>query len=147
MSAFQSIVVAFDGSEQSVHAANVALEIAQRFRSRLTLLTVVPPPGPVYSNLETPPSVEEMSQPYREASERQKTRLEKAGLTAVVVELRSGTPAREILQYMDEHPSDLLVMGARGLSELGRVFLGSVSDVVVHHAHCPILVVRPPVST
>lgn len=146
MAPFQSIVIAFDGSGHSVHAVNVVLELALRFHSRVILLTVVPPPGPVYSSLETPPSAEEVAGPYRTAAEQQKTRLEKAGLTSVEVELLSGTPAREILHYIEQHPPDLLVMGARGLSELGRVFLGSVSDVVVHHAHCPIMVVRPPPS-
>jgi nucleotide-binding universal stress UspA family protein len=147
MSPFQSIVVAFDGSEQSIHATNVVLELALRFHSRVTLITVVPPPGPVYSGLETPPTVEEVALPFREAAQRQKARLEKAGLISVAVEVRAGSPAREILHFMEERPFDLLVMGARGLSDLGRVFLGSVSDVVVHHAHCPILVVRPPPSS
>jgi len=144
METFQTIVIAFDGSDPSIHATNVALELALRFRSRVTLLTVVPSPAPVYSTLATPPSIEEIERPFREAVERQRVRLEKAGLAAVRVELRSGSPAREILQYLEQHPADLLVMGARGLSELGRVFLGSVSDVVLHHAHGPILVVRSP---
>jgi nucleotide-binding universal stress UspA family protein len=148
MPPFESIVVAFDGSEPSVRAVNVALDLASRFHSRVTLLSVVPPPAPAYTGIATPPTVEleDMERPFLEAADLQKARLEKAGIPHVRVELRRGSPGREILQFLEDRPPDLLVIGARGLSELGRVFLGSVSDLVVHHAHCPILVVRSPAS-
>jgi nucleotide-binding universal stress UspA family protein len=53
-----------------------------------------------------------------------------------------GQPATEILTAAEEPGVDLVVLGARGLGLLGRLVLGSVSDRVVHHAPCPVLVVK-----
>jgi nucleotide-binding universal stress UspA family protein len=53
-----------------------------------------------------------------------------------------GQPAVEILAAADEG-ADLVIVGARGLGTLGRLVLGSVSDRVVDHAPCPVLVVKP----
>jgi nucleotide-binding universal stress UspA family protein len=53
-----------------------------------------------------------------------------------------GTPASEILRYADVTETDLLVLGARGLGTMSRLLLGSVSETVLRHAHCPVLIVR-----
>lgn len=56
--------------------------------------------------------------------------------------LRLGKPADEILTVAKQHKADLIVTGAKGLSAIRRVLLGSVSSRVVQHAHCGVLVVR-----
>ncbi|MGH7353641.1 MAG: universal stress protein, partial [Candidatus Rokuibacteriota bacterium] len=48
----------------------------------------------------------------------------------------------EIVRAVVEWPADLIVVGARGLGALARLVLGSVSEHVVHHAPCAVLVVR-----
>jgi nucleotide-binding universal stress UspA family protein len=48
----------------------------------------------------------------------------------------------EILAFLYQHPTDLLVLGSRGLSAARRLLLGSVSTAMVTHAPCPVLVVR-----
>ena len=53
-----------------------------------------------------------------------------------------GTPAPEILRYADVSDTDLLVVGARGLGTMSRLLLGSVSETVMRHAPCPVLIVR-----
>jgi nucleotide-binding universal stress UspA family protein len=53
-----------------------------------------------------------------------------------------GDPAAEILGMADLHKSDLLVVGARRMKALGRLFLGSTSERVWTHAACSVLVVR-----
>lgn len=51
--------------------------------------------------------------------------------------------AREVICAVAEEVSpDMLVVGSHGRGNLERLVLGSVSDYVVHHAHCPVLVVR-----
>lgn len=57
--------------------------------------------------------------------------------------VRRGHAADEILREAEEHPTDLVVVGARGHSALARFFVGSVAERVARHAHCPVLVVRP----
>ncbi|KAK9699301.1 hypothetical protein RND81_08G165800 [Saponaria officinalis] len=55
-----------------------------------------------------------------------------------------GDPKEMICQAAEQMHVDLLVVGSRGLGMLKRAFLGSVSDYCVHHAHCPVLIVKPP---
>ena len=56
--------------------------------------------------------------------------------------MAEGDPREEIVRMADAWPADLVVLGARGLRPLQRALLGSVSTAVVHHVHCPVLVVR-----
>ena len=56
------------------------------------------------------------------------------------VEVLEGQPAEELLRRSTE--ADLIVVGSRGLGGFKRLVLGSVSDQVVHHATCPVLVVH-----
>jgi nucleotide-binding universal stress UspA family protein len=63
-------------------------------------------------------------------------------VSVVDLSVRVGPPAPEILRYADVADSDLLVVGARGLGTMKRLLLGSVSESVLRHAACPVLVVR-----
>ncbi|MCI4326715.1 MAG: universal stress protein [Thermoplasmata archaeon] len=69
-----------------------------------------------------------------------------AGVRPVTTEVREGAIIDQLLGFLDEKKPDLLVMGARGLSTTARLLLGSVSDGVLHHANCSILIVRPPTA-
>jgi nucleotide-binding universal stress UspA family protein len=53
-----------------------------------------------------------------------------------------GKPAAEIVDLAEELGVGLVVVGSRGLGGVRRALMGSVSDSVVRHAHCPVLVVR-----
>src|SRR5215216_2897330 len=55
---------------------------------------------------------------------------------------RVGRPAQEIVALAQEIEAGLIVMGSRGRGGVRRALMGSVSDSVVRHAHCPVLVVR-----
>lgn len=56
--------------------------------------------------------------------------------------LREGHAVEEIIRACREGRLDLVVIGARGLSRIKEIVLGSVSDGVTRHAHCPVLVVK-----
>ncbi len=62
--------------------------------------------------------------------------------SAVQAHVRLGRPDEEIVVLAEEMGAGLIVVGSRGLGGLRRVLMGSVSDSVVRHAHCPVLVVR-----
>jgi nucleotide-binding universal stress UspA family protein len=64
------------------------------------------------------------------------------GGTVAQAHLRMGTPAAEIVELAEELEVGLVVVGSRGSSGIRRALMGSVSDSVVRHAHCPVLVVR-----
>ncbi|AHY48029.1 Universal stress protein family [Rubrobacter radiotolerans] len=53
-----------------------------------------------------------------------------------------GRPDAEVVALAEEIGAGLIVLGSRGLGGMKRVLMGSVSDSVVRHAHCPVLVVR-----
>jgi nucleotide-binding universal stress UspA family protein len=48
----------------------------------------------------------------------------------------------EIIFLVEQVGADLVVMGSRGLGGIRRALVGSVSDSVVRHAHCPVIVMR-----
>jgi nucleotide-binding universal stress UspA family protein len=53
-----------------------------------------------------------------------------------------GDPAREIVRVARSSDADLVVLGARGLRTIGRLFLGSASEAVLPRVGCPVLIVR-----
>jgi nucleotide-binding universal stress UspA family protein len=56
--------------------------------------------------------------------------------------LKSGEPDKEILRMAEDLGAGLIVIGSRGLGAVSRTLMGSVSESVVRHAHCPVFVVR-----
>jgi len=77
-----------------------------------------------------------------EVFDKPKAVLKAAGIEAKLL-LREGDPANEIVSAAQEGGYDLVVVGHRGLSPVRAFLLGSVSDRVVMHATCSVLVVRP----
>src|SRR5215212_9924820 len=69
-------------------------------------------------------------------------RVGKTGGEVAGVHARLGRPDAQIVGVADELGAGLIVLGSRGLGPLRRALMGSVSDSVVRHAHCPVLVVR-----
>jgi hypothetical protein len=65
-----------------------------------------------------------------------------SGIAVARVHLRKGRADEEVIVLAEEIGADLIVMGSRGLGGLRRAPMGSVSDSVVRHANCPVLVVR-----
>jgi nucleotide-binding universal stress UspA family protein len=62
----------------------------------------------------------------------------------IKTELSFGSPESRIVEMADEIKPDLIVVGTHGYSGWERLLLGSVSDAVVHHAPCSVMVVRCP---
>jgi nucleotide-binding universal stress UspA family protein len=145
MTAFKSITVALDALDESHTMLDAALEFARGFRSEVTLVSVVPTPELYMGSFGAPPPVDiaSLEQRTRAALLSEQRRWETAGVAKVRTEMPIGRPAERLLQFLDERPTDLLIVGSRGLSGAGRLILGSVSDAVVHRAPCPVLVVRP----
>ena len=58
--------------------------------------------------------------------------------------IQIGVPFVEIIKVAKEKEVDLIVMGTHGRTGLSHVFIGSVAEKVVHHAHCPVLTIKHP---
>lgn len=144
MSEPRTIVVATDGSAESSAAIETASEIAVAWKSPMTILTVVPPPtpmlgGPVPSDAGYAPLVEWYENALKSAAEAARGR----GVPTVEPVLLHGPPVARVVEYLEDHPARMLVVGSRGLSGPARFILGSVSEGLVHHAPCSVLVIRP----
>jgi nucleotide-binding universal stress UspA family protein len=140
------ILLATDGSEEAALAARTAADIADKTTSELHI--VYTEPVPVYGEFpsgrfETSETVEkEVRNRAQRFLDDQVKQIEAAGGTVAQVHLRMGRPDEEIVTLGEEMDAGLIVMGSRGLGGIRRVLMGSVSDSVVRHAHCPVLVVR-----
>ena len=53
-----------------------------------------------------------------------------------------GDPAKNIVQYSEDHPTDLIIIGNRGLSGLKKILLGSVSRYITTHSGLPVMIVK-----
>jgi nucleotide-binding universal stress UspA family protein len=139
------ILLATDGSEEAELAAKVAAELAARTSSELHV-TSVAGEYPLYELPDYPARFEQVLREQRRASsevlDEQVKRVEEAGVTVKEAHLREGGAQEEIIVLGDELGADLVVVGSRGLGGIRRALMGSVSVSVVHHAHCPVLVVR-----
>lgn len=138
----KQLAVAIDGSKPSEKALATAIELGKALGASLTVITVAPlHVVPVGTATAIPIIHDAEVKVHQEVLSRARDSVVKAGLKTSTV-LLDGLVGEEILSYLDQHPPDMLVMGARGLSTGQRIFLGSVSDAVVHHAKVPVLIVR-----
>jgi nucleotide-binding universal stress UspA family protein len=132
------VLFAYDGSLFSKRA----LRYAKRFGSdaRVTVIAVVPV-------LIEAPRTEQSAAPEHGAREAKrqldeaKAILAEDGVEAEFIQA-VGNPAAEIITAAEERDADLIVVGHRGRSAISRFIEGSVSDRVVRHATCDVLVVR-----
>ena len=85
---------------------------------------------------------EELTRRGQGLLDEQVRKIEAAGGSVAQAHLREGKPEAEITAVAEEIGAGLIVVGSRGLGGIRRALLGSVSDAVVRHAHCPVLVVR-----
>jgi nucleotide-binding universal stress UspA family protein len=141
------ILLATDGSEEAELAALMAVDLADATHSELHVVHV----GVVPIFLKSYPGTlgyertlyEQIEEESRELLRKLSWRVKAAGGTVAGTHLRMGQVALEIVALAEELGADLIVMGSRGLGGVRRALMGSVSDSVVRHAHCPVLVVRP----
>jgi nucleotide-binding universal stress UspA family protein len=138
-----SVLVAYDGTQPAATALNQAIEIAKATDARLTLICVIPVMAAAYG-IELPPgdSVAETIEGARKMLAMAKAEASKKAGANVETVLLEGDPVDRVLKYAEQHLPDLIVVGSRGLSDAGRFFLGSVSDGILHHARCSVLVVK-----
>ena len=150
MSTFPTkILLATDASTDAEKAALIASDIANSTGSELYVLHVGNTkdfhvaPGAEQSFSPRTVSLGDVREKAEKTLEQAVKQVEEAGGTVAQAHLRSGDPDDEILRFCDEQGGfGLIVMGSRGLTRIKRVVMGSVSESVVRHAHCPVLVAR-----
>jgi nucleotide-binding universal stress UspA family protein len=141
------ILLATDGSEEAYFAARTAVDLADKTGSELHVVFVLrTQDAPDYDtmgfDIEKPHEEEEIKQMGQRLLYEQVRRVEEAGGTIAGAHFTMARPDQGILDVGEDVGAGLIVLGSRGLGGVKRALMGSVSDSVVRHAHCPVLVVR-----
>jgi nucleotide-binding universal stress UspA family protein len=154
---FQKILVPLDGSEHSLKALEIAAQLAEKFSGKITLIHVysvsmqpvmMPEPStsgslgmPILTNAEISRMIEATQKFGNRILDdgEQKVKTEKVQMKKLLIE---GHAVQEIVRLANEDRYDLIVIGARGISHVREILLGSVTDGVIHHVRCPVLVIK-----
>jgi nucleotide-binding universal stress UspA family protein len=139
------ITVGIDGSSHSARALEWALKEAATMHVRFTVLTVhsIPMSGWTGNPMVLPSDADEQEEACQAAEEMTLKAIAQLGdmhPPSVTVRAVTGYPAEELINASDN--ADLLVVGSHGAGGFRRLIIGSVSNYVVHHTHCPVVVVR-----
>jgi len=140
---FKNILVPHDGSSHSKHAFKVALDMAKKYNSKLSIVVV----------LDTSPGYWAHSSLWDKAIGGARTLVTRefesfesaakkvqVSFHSEIIESHSIT--KTIVSYSKSKKIDLIVMGAQGITGWDKFVLGSVTDGVVHRVRCPVLIVR-----
>ena len=133
------VLLATDGSEDAARAARAAVEVSNKTGSELHAVHVETAIPTFLAHTEVAP---ERIEDARALLQEQVRLLEESGATVAGEHLKTGNAAEEIVTLSEQLGAGLVVVGSRGLSVWKRAVMGSVSESVVRHAHCPVLVVR-----
>jgi len=144
-------VVGIDGSEESMKAAEYAISIAKLYNAELNAITVLTSDiGYIYSSpgVESPPLTEKeiVLLAGDEAKKWFDEIKEKANKKGVQLKTESIVAKKSllntILEYVEEHNINLIVVGTRGRSGIKKMLLGSVGSGLVTYAPCHVLVIK-----
>lgn len=138
---YKRVVVPTDGSDDAKLAVAHGIEIAKLRKIPLAAIYVID--TSVYASIPPDALILDISSILKKdaksaldyvAKEAKKSKVKIETVT------REGSPSKEIVDFATE--DDLIVMGTKGRTGLARLFLGSVAENVVHHAKCPVMVIR-----
>lgn len=147
------ILLATDGTNHSEYAINYIKNLSFSTGDEVKIVSVVDMAVPMAIDMYSGylPSTPEIEKNLRENAERilNETSEKIADLTAdktvaISKEMLIGSPESRIVETAEEWGADLIIVGSHGYNRWERLLLGSVSDSVVHHAPCSVLVVRTP---
>jgi nucleotide-binding universal stress UspA family protein len=138
----RKILVPLDGSKNSFRSLNYAIYLARQCQATLVGLYI--DPGYTSFLISRPhkspdPKVVKIVRRFMEDA---KTKSAQNGIEFDYEIIPGGDPAYDILKYAVRIRADLIVMGARGFGEFKKMFLGSISNYVLHKSTVPVLIVK-----
>jgi nucleotide-binding universal stress UspA family protein len=143
----RSILLATDGSEEARLATQAAIELSKATGSEVHVLYVLPSAGELIGPHSYPTNrreslLEQAEMDARAFLDEQAERIGTEGGKVAETHLKTGRADKEVVRISEELGAGMIVLGSRGLGAVSRALMGSVSDSVVRHAHCPVFVVR-----
>ena len=138
------ILVPVDGSENSFRALEQAIFLATKIQeAQITVLYIIEDLPSLY--IYSPKIIEKLHADYKseytKILERCKEMASNSGININTV-LLEGDPASKIIGYSEMEKFDLIIIGSRGMGKFKEVIIGSVSNKVLHHAKCSVMLVR-----
>lgn len=147
------IVCATDGAKQSSAAVEMLKHFALKSGDEIRIVTVIDMAVPISIDVTGGylPETSGFEERARENAtsilsdaEAQLTKFFAESDLSISAEVLFGSPGSRIVETARDFGAELIVVGSHGHNRLERLLLGSVSDSVVHHAPCSVLVVRTP---
>ncbi|HSA79075.1 MAG TPA: universal stress protein [Nitrospirota bacterium] len=136
---WKTIVLATDGSKYSAAAAERAIAFAKSYGGALKVLSVVDVPAEFYA--EAPKAVEDLVRKAKGFVADVKKQAEAAGVPAETY-VGEAEAYQAVNNLAHEQKADMIVLGSHGRTGLRRLLMGSVTEAVIGHASCPVLVVK-----
>lgn len=143
------VLIPVDGSPSSRYSVEKAIRTGIAKEAEVHIMTVITPTHAVptrnpYMAAEMVTELGEANRKYAENVLADAVKEISSVVEPKSAVIRDGNPAEEILKYAEEIGSDLIVMGNRGLSTFNKVLLGSVSQKILTHSCCSVLIVKEP---
>jgi nucleotide-binding universal stress UspA family protein len=145
---FSKILVGVDGSEESFHAADYAIELGRQYNGEVIALNIILSDATLFGPT-VPPHVMELKQEAQNYLDKVKEKIEKSigNNNNSKIRFRTeiiGSPSAVggIVAFAEKDNVDLIIIGTRGRSGFRKLLLGSIASGVVTHSHCPVMVVK-----
>ncbi|MDR3156693.1 MAG: universal stress protein [Lactobacillales bacterium] len=141
---YKHILIAIDGSKESDTAFKKAVNVAKRNEATLTITHIIDTRAfQTVSSFNDGILVEQATQTAKDTLEKYESKAKKEGCSNTKTIIEYGSPKFIIgKQLPKEENIDLILLGATGLNSIERFFIGSVSEYVIRHAPCDVLIIR-----
>jgi len=142
---FKNILVPFDLSNPSHQAFKVALDIAQKYDSKITLITCIEGDAwhhKFYDARADTELLKKQSKVAKKYMEKLEDAANKVGVNIKLQILKSTSVVKDITIFAKSRKVDLIVMSSHGRTGLDKVILGSVANGVIQRTRCPVLLIK-----
>jgi nucleotide-binding universal stress UspA family protein len=136
------LLVAIDGSDPSMDAADYAISISKQYNAELYALYVIRADVDLFGPHETSEYMTRMRNEGEKYLDRVRFKANENNIKIKTEIISFTNIAGAIVDYAEENNIELIVIGTRGLSGFKKLLVGSVATNVVTYAHCPVLVVK-----
>ena len=142
---FKNILVPFDLSNKSFHAFKIALDIAKKYDSKITILICIQVDTWHHKFYDSRADAELLKKQKKTITphiEKLETLANKSNISIKSQILRSLSVVKDITTYAKSHKFGLIVMGSHGRTGIDKLILGSIANGVLQKSSCPVLIIK-----
>jgi nucleotide-binding universal stress UspA family protein len=139
---FSKVLVAIDGSEKSMDAAEYSICISESYNAQLYALNVIRVDPDLFISAKMPDYILEMKNESQKYLDKVKLKAREKTIQIKTEIIASLSVAGGIVEYAKNKNINLIVLGTRGISGFKKLLIGSVASGVITYAQCPVLVVK-----